>query len=67
MIKRETSLVIGGSGGIGLELVRRLIGLDHNVVVGCRRSIEDALTSDNRDQLLWLPLDLQNDGDVRGF
>jgi len=67
----DTTVVItGGSKGIGLEAVRKFLGLGCNVVVGCR-GVELARSRlqghSNSDKLRILPLDLMRMESVREF
>ena len=70
---QDTTVVItGGSKGIGLEAVKKLLGLGCNVIVGCRgvelaRSRLQGHGSGSSAKLRILPLDLMRMESVREF
>jgi dehydrogenase/reductase SDR family protein X len=66
-----TNIVItGGSRGIGLEAVKKLLALKCRVIVGCRsvdQAAEALNAKEHKDQLTILPLDLMKLSSVRAF
>ena len=61
-------LVTGANGFVGGWLVRRLLSLGHEVVGGSGiESGLEILTAAERNQVEWLPLDVQDDESVEGF
>eukprot|EP00088_Acartia_fossae_P025909 TRINITY_DN2668_c1_g1_i1.p1 TRINITY_DN2668_c1_g1~~TRINITY_DN2668_c1_g1_i1.p1 ORF type:complete len:330 (-),score=78.25 TRINITY_DN2668_c1_g1_i1:236-1225(-) len=67
----EVNIVItGGSRGIGLEAVKKLLNLKCRIIVGCRsvdQAAEALNAKDHSDKLTILPLDLMKLDSVRSF
>nr|ACO14742.1 Retinol dehydrogenase 11 [Caligus clemensi] len=64
-------VVTGGSRGLGLSLVHRLLELEYSVIIGCRK-VEEAKKNikdlgDLPGRITVLTLDLQNPESVRSF
>ncbi|WP_419813558.1 SDR family NAD(P)-dependent oxidoreductase [Bacterioplanoides sp.] len=61
------SVVTGGSKGIGLEIVKKLLEQGHQVAA-CSRSVSEQLEqllSSHSDQISWYKLDLEEEGSVK--
>ncbi len=63
---KKRILVTGGNRGIGKEICRQLVGMDHEVILTARDQVKGEKVA-NELGALFLPLDVSDEASIRSF